>query len=70
MVQENVSAIRVVKAYVREQHEKARKILQENVQKLHEIAKHLYENETITGEEFMEILNSSENSLLNSQPEA
>ena len=55
---------------VREQHEKARKILQENVQKLHEIAKHLYENETITGEEFMEILNSSENSLLNSQPEA
>ncbi len=55
---------------VREQHEKARKILQENVQKLHEIAKHLYENETITGEEFMEILNSSENSLLNNQPEA
>ncbi len=49
---------------VKEQHQKAREILQQNVQKLHEIAKHLYENETITGEEFMEILNSSENTLL------
>ncbi len=49
---------------VKSQHAKARQILQDNVQKLHEIAKHLYENETITGEEFMEILNSSENTLL------
>jgi cell division protease FtsH len=39
------------------------------VQKLHEIAKHLYENETITGEEFMDILNSSENTLLSGQPQ-
>ena len=52
---------------VKEQHAKAREILQQNVQKLHEIAKHLYENETITGEEFMEILNSSENTLLGGQ---
>ena len=49
---------------VKTQHEKAKEILQQNLQKLHEIAKHLYENETITGEEFMEILNSSENTLL------
>ena len=42
---------------VSEQHRKARKLLEENIQKLHEIAKYLYENETITGEEFMEILN-------------
>ena len=41
---------------VRTQHEKALKILQDNIQKLHELAKYLYENETITGDEFMEIL--------------
>ena len=41
---------------VRKQHEKATRILQENVMKLHELAKYLYENETITGEEFMKIL--------------
>ena len=39
------------------QHEKARQILRDNMKKLHELAKYLYENETITGEEFMEILN-------------
>lgn len=42
---------------VKKQHEKALKILQENIGKLHELAKYLYENETITGEEFMKILN-------------
>lgn len=41
---------------VRTQHEKAMKILQDNIMKLHELAKFLYENETITGEEFMKIL--------------
>ena len=41
---------------VRTQHEKALKILQDNIGKLHELAKYLYEHETITGEEFMEIL--------------
>ena len=43
---------------VRTQHEKALKILQDNILKLHELAKYLYENETITGEEFMKILES------------
>lgn len=42
------------------QHEKARQILRDNMKKLHELAKYLYENETITGEEFMEILNKSD----------
>lgn len=41
---------------VRTQHEKALKILQDNLPKLHELAKYLYEHETITGDEFMEIL--------------
>ena len=41
---------------VRQQHEKALQILQDNIMKLHELAKYLYENETITGEEFMQIL--------------
>lgn len=45
-----------VRELVKEQHEKARKILEDNVDKLHELAKYLYENETITGEEFMAIL--------------
>ena len=42
---------------VRREHEKATKILTDNIGKLHEIAKYLYEHETITGEEFMKILN-------------
>ena len=45
---------------VRRQHEKALKILTDNITKLHELAKYLYEHETITGEEFMKILNDSE----------
>ena len=42
---------------VKQQHEKAVKILEDNRQKLDELAKFLYEKETITGEEFMGILN-------------
>ena len=42
---------------VKEQHQKALQILQDNLPKLHELAKYLYEKETITGEEFMDILN-------------
>ena len=38
------------------QYEKACKLLSENKMKLHELAKFLYEKETITGDEFMEIL--------------
>lgn len=45
-----------VRKIVKNQHEKARKILIENVNKLHELSKFLYENETITGEQFMKIL--------------
>ncbi len=41
---------------VKAQHGRALKILQDNLAKLHELAKYLYEHETITGEEFMEIL--------------
>ena len=41
---------------VKKQHEKALKILSENRAKLDELAKFLYERETITGEEFMKIL--------------
>ena len=41
---------------VRKQHEKAKKILTDNRDKLDELANHLYEKETITGEEFMSIL--------------
>ena len=44
-------------ALVRQQHEKARNILLENRAKLDELASFLYEKETITGEEFMTILN-------------
>jgi cell division protease FtsH len=42
---------------VKKQHEKAVQILTENREKLDELAEHLYEKETITGEEFMNILN-------------
>ena len=42
---------------VRAQHEKAKKILEENREKLDALANFLYERETITGEEFMNILN-------------
>jgi len=42
---------------VKKQHELAAKILLENREKLDLLAKHLYEKETITGDEFMAILN-------------
>lgn len=43
---------------VRKQHEKAAAILLENREKLDELARYLYQKETITGEEFMDILNA------------
>jgi len=46
-----------VVALIKKQHEKALGILRENREKLDELAGHLYEHETITGDEFMEILN-------------
>ena len=42
---------------VKKQHEKARRVLEENREKLDELARFLYEKETITGDEFMQILN-------------
>lgn len=45
-----------VVALVEKQHTKAKKILEDNKTKLHELAKFLYEKETITGDEFMNIL--------------
>ena len=50
-------------ALVKAQHKKAYKILEDNIMKLHEIVKYLYEKETISGEEFMKILESSENAI-------
>ena len=43
---------------VKEQHQKALQLLQDNRHKLDEIAKYLYEKETITGDEFMALLNA------------
>ncbi len=45
---------------VRTQHEKAKKLLEEHRDQLHRLAKYLYEKETITGEEFMALLNQKE----------
>ena len=42
---------------VKKKHEKARRVLEENREKLDELARFLYEKETITGDEFMQILN-------------
>ena len=50
----------MVVSLVKKQHDKAYKILEDNITKLHEITKFLYEKETISGEEFMEILNRKE----------
>lgn len=47
---------KAVSDLIKTQHEKARRLLEEHRQKLDELAKYLYEKETITGEQFMEIL--------------
>ena len=49
---------RQVVELVRKQHEKAKQIITENREKLDQLAQYLYQNETITGEEFMNILNA------------
>ncbi|MCF0122164.1 MAG: ATP-dependent metallopeptidase FtsH/Yme1/Tma family protein [Lachnospiraceae bacterium] len=51
----------MVVAVVKKQFEKSRHLIQKNLSKLHELAKFLYEKETITGEEFMNILNRNLN---------
>lgn len=48
---------RLVVELVKKQHEKARRLLMENREKLEELSKYLYGKETITGDEFMQILN-------------
>ena len=60
-----------VVALVQEQHDKAVALLRENKDKLNELAQFLYEKETITGEQFMDILNrpSAYASLAQPQPE-
>ena len=50
----------LIVSIVKEQYQKATQILTENRAKLDELAKYLYEKETITGEEFMNILNKKE----------
>ena len=50
----------LVVSIIKEQYQKAAQILNENRAKLDELAKYLYEKETITGEEFMNILNKKE----------
>ena len=45
-----------VNSLLKQQYQKAKELLKEEKQKLHELAKYLYEKETITGEEFMRIL--------------
>ena len=52
-----------VRETVKEQHAKALQILEDNSAKLHELAKYLYEHETITGEEFMNILEAHDEPL-------
>lgn len=54
---------------MKKQHDKAYKILEDNIAKLHELAKFLYENETITGEEFMRILNTKPRIGMNEEAE-
>ena len=49
-----------VKTLLKKEYEKAMDLLKNNKQKLHELAKYLYEKETITGDEFMQILNAQE----------
>ena len=58
-----------VVAAVRKQNDKAEQHLKDNMPKLHELAKYLYEKETITGDEFMEILNLSPDQLTTTRME-
>lgn len=61
--------MRSVVEAVRKQYDKAEQLLKDNMPKLHELAKYLYEKETITGDEFMEILNLSPDQLTTTRME-
>ena len=54
----------VVRQLIAAQYDKAYNILRDNAAQLHALAKYLYEHETITGEEFMDILHKSEQKLV------
>ena len=54
----------VVRALIANQYHRAYEILHDNIQQLHALAKYLYEHETITGEEFMNILEKTEQQML------
>ena len=51
---------RMVVTLVRRQYDKAKQLLSENMGKLHALSKHLYDHETITGDEFMKLLEQPE----------
>jgi cell division protease FtsH len=55
---------------IKREHHKAKDILLNDKDKLDELANYLYEKETITGEEFMKILGSSDAALPDAQPGA
>ena len=61
---------KMVVELVQKQHDKALKILEDNMPKLHELAKYLYEHETITGEEFMRILTTKPRIAMNQEKAA
>ncbi len=61
---------RMVVAEVKKQYEKAEKLLKDNMAMLHELAKYLYEKESITGDEFMAVLNRGPAELTATKPEA
>ena len=50
----------VVRSLIQSQYDKAFGILKENLPQLHALAKYLYDHETITGDEFMDILHRTE----------
>ncbi len=51
---------KMIVSNVQTQYDKAEKLLKDNIDKLHELADYLYEKESITGDEFMAILNSED----------
>ena len=56
---------RVVLGYIKSAHAKATEILRDNVSTLHRLSEYLLQKETITGEEFMQLLGETERGLLN-----
>ena len=55
----------MVLSYIKSAHAKATEILRDNVSTLHRLSEYLLQKETITGEEFMQLLGETERGLLN-----